>query len=86
MADEPSGPNWTQPLTIRLKKILICNLNVTETNCGITKVILLFEMPLENVGVENIAIPAESEIKWKKYKLIKVSSSAQKCVNNKSNS
>jgi hypothetical protein len=50
------------------------------------KVISLFDLPLEDIGVDSIAISTESEIKWRKYKPIKVSSSAQKCVNNKSDS
>jgi hypothetical protein len=58
--------------------ILKYNLNLTEMNCGIAKVTSLLDLPVENFGVDNIAISAKSEIKGKKYKLIKVSSSSQK--------
>jgi hypothetical protein len=36
--------------------ILKCNVNLTEMNRGITKVTSLFYLPLENAGVDNIAI------------------------------
>jgi hypothetical protein len=32
------------------------NVNLTKTNRGITKIISLFDLPLENFGVDNIAI------------------------------